>query len=129
MTDLFYQGGPLFMGMLTLFLLGLSVWMIYHLLVFIKSSEVNAKQALRNMSYGRSIGLLSLITGILGQLIGFYDAFSYLETTPVSSQILSAGIKVSMIPTMYGMIIYIYSLLLWFGFSHIIERRSNNKKA
>ena len=112
------------MGILTLLLLGLSAWLIFHFLRFIRSNVADSKTALRFMSYGRSIGLFALIFGILGQLIGFYDAFSYLETTPVSSQVLSGGIKVSMIPTMYGIIIYIISLILWFILSQIIEKRS-----
>ncbi|WP_430816727.1 MotA/TolQ/ExbB proton channel family protein [Carboxylicivirga sp. RSCT41] len=126
MTDLFFQGGPLFMGILTLLLLGSSAWMTYHFLAFIKSREADTGTALRFISYGRSIGLFALIFGIFGQLIGFYDAFSYLETTPVSPQVLSGGIKVSMIPTMYGIIIYIISLILWFALSQIIEKRSGD---
>ncbi len=123
MKDLFFQGGALFMGILTLLLLISFAWMIYHFIVFFNSDDARGKQVLRYMSYGRSIGLLALITGILGQLVGLHNAFEVLETTPVTPQMLAGGLKVSSIPTMYGMIIYILSLILWFGFSQMIENR------
>jgi len=124
MKSLYYQGGSLFMGILTILLMILSVWMIYHLIIFLKSKNANTDKALRYISYGRSIGLLTLITGILGQLVGLRAAFDVLETSNVSPQALAGGIKVSMIPTLYGIIIYIFSLLLWLGFTQIIERQS-----
>ncbi|WP_439183141.1 MotA/TolQ/ExbB proton channel family protein [Carboxylicivirga taeanensis] len=125
MKSLFYQGGPLFMGILTLLLIIQSVWMIYHFIIFIKSKNAKVEKALRHMSYGRSIGLLTLIIGLLGQMVGLHNAFDVLETTVVSPQVLTAGIKVTMIPTLYGMLIYIYSLILWFGFSQIIETQAD----
>ena len=126
MKSLYYQGGSLFMGILTILLMILSVWMIYHLIIFLKSKNANTDKALRYMAYGRSIGLLTLITGILGQLVGLRAAFDVLETSNVSPQALAGGIKVSMIPTIYGIIIYIFSLLLWLGFTQIIERYSKS---
>ncbi|MBS2098160.1 MotA/TolQ/ExbB proton channel family protein [Carboxylicivirga linearis] len=121
MKDLFFMGGPLFMSVLTLLLLGIVAWMIYHYTVA-KHSTVEKK--LRYLKYGKSIGLYALITGILGQLIGFYDAFSAIEKMgSVSPAMVFAGIKVSMITTLYGMIIYIISLILWFVLSLRVEKK------
>ncbi|WP_075590222.1 MotA/TolQ/ExbB proton channel family protein [Labilibacter marinus] len=122
MIELFYKGGPLFMGILSILFISMVVWMIFHLTQS-SSSENNKEQTLRNFNYGRSIGLLALIIGILGQLIGFYSALSAMELHDVSPTMVVAGIKVSMITTLYGMLIYIISLLLWFGFSQMIERK------
>lgn len=60
----------------------------------------------------KELGLLALAFGILGQLIGIYDAFSVFETTEISSALLAGGLKVSLTTTLYGLLIYILSLVL-----------------
>lgn len=60
-----------------------------------------------------SVGLLAAITGILGQLLGLFQAFEVIsEVGSVSPALLAGGLKVSMITTMYGVIIYMISLIL-----------------
>jgi hypothetical protein len=99
MMDLFYQGGPLFMGILTFLLLGV-LW------TFWKGGPL------------KELGLLALATGILGQLLGLYDASTVLESFEetqgfIASQgILAGGLKVSLTTTLYGLVIYIVSLAL-----------------
>ncbi len=95
MLDLFYQGGSLFMTILTILLLGVIV-------SFWKFPE-----------WIKEIGLLALSIGILGQIIGLYGAFQGIEQMgQVSQQIMAGGLKVSSITTMYGLLIYIISLIL-----------------
>ncbi len=123
MKDLFYMGGALFMSILTLLLIGVIAWIVYHLVAFYggKSEKENT---LRNLNYARSIGLFAMITGILGQLIGFYMAFAAIEQAgDVSPALLVGGLKVSMIPTLYGIFIYLLSLLLWFISSVVVDNR------
>ena len=99
MMDLFYQGGPLFMGILTFLLLGV-LW------TFWKGGPL------------KELGLLALATGILGQLLGLYDASTVQESFEetqgfIASQgILAGGLKVSLTPTLHGLLIYILSLML-----------------
>ena len=51
------------------------------------------------------------MTGVLGQLIGLFSAFAHLETVEsVSTEMLVGGLKVSLIPTLYGLLIYIAHL-------------------
>ena len=124
MKDLFYQGGPLFMSILTILLLTMTVWIVYHLVKVFQSQQLNREKALRKLKYGRSIGLFALIVGILGQLIGFYNAFSVIESMgSVSPALVYGGIKVSMITTLYGIVIYLFSIALWFVSSIIIENK------
>ena len=79
---------------------------------------------MRRIGYGKSIGLFAMITGILGQLIGFYQAFSAIEKAgDISPSLVYGGIKVSMISTLYGISIYLISLMIWFSASVIIERK------
>lgn len=110
------MGGPLFMSILTLLLLGIFAWVIYHLSVYFKNPD--SEKALKAKDYlaqTRAIGLFALVTGILGQLLGFYDAFAAIETAPdISPAMLFGGIKISMITTLYGMVIFLFSILTGF---------------
>jgi len=95
MIDLFYEGGTLFMSILTILLIAL-------LVSFWKFPE-----------WIKEIGLLALSFGILGQIIGLYGAFKGIEQMgQVSQEMMAGGLKVSSITTIYGLMIYILSILL-----------------
>lgn len=90
----FYMGGPLFMGMLTLIFIALIV------------AAVLKKGV-------KEIGLLALAMGFLGQLIGLMGAFEGIEAMGgVSQSMLAGGLKVSSITSIYGLLIYIISLIV-----------------
>ena len=94
MIDLFMMGGPLFMGILT----------VVFLLMIVA--------AVRN-SGEKELGLLALAVGFLGQLIGLFGAFEGIEQMGgVSQAMLASGLKVSSITSIYGLLIYIVSLLI-----------------
>ncbi|MGK7396091.1 MAG: MotA/TolQ/ExbB proton channel family protein [Candidatus Cyclobacteriaceae bacterium M3_2C_046] len=113
MTDLFNMGGPLFMGILTLIAFLMLVWS------FLKAMQVIGKSRdsgiLRHqLSYIKAAGILGLVIGILGQLIGLYQAFATIEQLgSVSPGILAGGLKVSSITTLYGLIIFIVAYVIW----------------
>ncbi len=124
MKDLFLMGSPLFMGILTLLFLSMLAWTTYHLIGFYSSGQDNSKAFLRKLSYGKSIGLFAMITGILGQLIGLNLALSAIEKAgDISPGLVVSGIKVSMISTIYGICIYLLSLLLWFVVSNVLVKK------
>ncbi len=95
------------MGILTLILLSL-------LAVFVRSivrkgDEKSLNQSIQTL---KTIGTLGLVVGILGQLIGLFSAFSVIEASEgMSPGILAGGLKVSLITTLYGLLIYIIYLL------------------
>ncbi|NMM50672.1 MotA/TolQ/ExbB proton channel family protein [Marinigracilibium pacificum] len=123
MKDLFFAGGPVFMGFLSIIMIGMVVWNIIY---FVRNyfNEGSDEKSLRKIGYGKSIGLFALIIGILGQLMGMYDAFSFIESTSgVTPALVYSGIKVSMITTLYGLFIYLLSLILWFIASNLLEKK------
>ena len=123
MKELFLMGGAGFMSILTLLFVAIIAWYIYHFSLFMTNSR-DSEYTLHKLNYGRSIGLFSMITGILGQLIGLYSAFSAIQKAgDISPALVYAGIKVSMITTLYGIFIYLFSILLWFLLSIHIEKR------
>lgn len=124
MKNLFFMGGPLFMGILTLLFITMVLWMVFHFIRAYHAKEGSKEIALRNLKYGKSIGLFALIIGILGQLIGLYSAFEAIERAgDISPTMVYGGIKVSMISTLYGITIFLFSLAMWFFASLLIEKR------
>lgn len=115
MMNLFYMGGSLFMSLLTLIFfanIGLAVYLVIH----IHKSDYSPEQISVKLNYVKNVGLFALIVGVLGQFIGLFTAFESIEQMGiVSPTILVGGLKISMITTMYGLVIYIISLAVWFG--------------
>lgn len=115
MAQLFYMGGPLFMGILTCLFVILVVISVYFILA-IASGRASGRQNFRHqLTYLKSVGLFTMITGILGQLIGLMSAFKAIERVgDISPAMLAGGLKVSMITTLYGILIYLISIVIWF---------------
>lgn len=123
MKELFLMGGVLFMSVLTLLFIANVAWFIYHFSLFMINSR-DLEFTLHKLNYGKSIGLFSMITGIFGQLIGLYSAFVAIEqAADISPTLVFQGIKASMIPSLYGILIYLISILLWFLLSIYVEKR------
>ncbi len=110
MMELFKMGGPLFMGILTLQLIGVAFFAIRY---YFRDSPTK-----RDLDLIKSMGVFAMVTGIFGQLLGLFSAFNAIEAVgAVSPSILAAGIKVSMISTIYGVIIFLISYLIWLVFA------------
>jgi len=101
------------MGILTLIFFGILFLSIRN--IFQLSYGKNYEKLRSKIGYIKSVGLFAMIVGILGQLMGLFQAFQAIEKMgDVSPALLAGGIKVSMITTLYGIIIYAISLLIWF---------------
>jgi len=101
MIDLFFEGGPVYMGILTIILTVLVAVFLY---AISKKSDFSF--------FIKQIGLLGLVVGVLGQLQGLYqmlDAVQSLES--VSPAMLAGGLKVSLISTFYGFIIFLTGII------------------
>lgn len=115
MAQLFYMGGPLFMGILTFLFAILLAISIYFFLSITSGKAAERINFRHQLTYLKSVGLFTMITGILGQLIGLMTAFKTIERVgDISPAMLAGGLKVSMITTLYGILIYLTSILIWF---------------
>jgi len=113
------------MGTLTVILIMMVAWAVYHFLPVFLNKEVNFAKTRSKLKHIKTIGTFALVTGILGQLIGLYFAFSAVEEVgSVAPGILMGGLKVSMIPTLYGILIFLLSLLIWFIADLIVSKKS-----
>jgi biopolymer transport protein ExbB/TolQ len=125
MKDLFYMGGPLFMGVLTVVLIAMVAWTIYHIIPVLLNKEINRAKKASKLKHIKTIGTFGLATGILGQLIGLSAAFDAMERAgDISQSLLAGGLKVSTIVTIYGILIFLISLLLWFICDNILSAKS-----
>ncbi|WP_066627639.1 MotA/TolQ/ExbB proton channel family protein [Labilibacter marinus] len=128
MQELFIKGGLEFMGLLTILLVITTAWLIYYFVVAYISKKIDKEVCLRKLRYGKDIGLFTLTMGVFGSLIGFMSMFDIIEDITakgieITAQNVFGGIKATMIVIIYGILIYLFSLLLWFIFSLLIEKK------
>jgi len=114
------------MGTLTVILILMVAWAVYHFLPVFFKKEVNFAKKRSRLKQIKTIGTFALVTGILGNLIGLYGAFSAIEEAGnVAPAILMGGLKVSMITTLYGILIFLLSLLIWFIADLIVAKKTD----
>ena len=107
MFKLFIQGGPVFMTILTVLLVGIffAAW--------------------KAPRWIKEIGSFALVFGFLTLLIGLYQMFVALQQVAmdigegvtgvfdlISPGVLFGGLKIALIPVFYGIIIYLISLVV-----------------
>ncbi|MBR4809329.1 MAG: hypothetical protein IK031_03510 [Bacteroidales bacterium] len=93
--SLFIAGGPVGMIIITLLFIGLffAAW--------------------KAPAWVKEIGIAALIVSIFWTILGWFQILDYLaENSDIASTILAGGIKVSLIPVLYGLIVYFVSLVL-----------------
>ena len=123
MLDLFYEGNIIFMGILTILLLIVIAIAVYRMIQISKDRIDHLTTFRHLLTQIKSVGLFALVFGIFAQLLGLYQAFSFIEQAgDVSPTILAGGIKVSTIPTLYGVIIFLFSYLIWMGLDYRMNK-------
>ncbi len=126
--ELFYLGGIEFMVMLTILLIIIIVWFTYHFVLAHYSKKVTIEKVLRRLGYGKIMGLFTLVFGICGSMLGLYSIIINSEDItengmkPVPELVLET-IRVTMIVTIYGLLIYLFSLLFWFIATTLIKKK------
>lgn len=114
MVRYFFEGGPWFMGTLSiLFLIILSLSVVTARLAF-KASSDSINRITRLLDHIRSLALFTLVFGIFGQIMGLVDIFDYLgnQNSEIAPSILATAIRITCYSTIYGIIIYLASILI-----------------
>lgn len=126
MFELFYTGGPLFMGILTILFFIILAIAAYHSVIILKNDFKDINESRKKLKYIKSLGLFAFVTGIMGQLIGLYNAFMAIENAmEISPAILAGGLKVSLITPIYGALILLISYLIWIILDYIASCKKN----
>ena len=114
------------MGILTFLFFIILAIAVYHLVIILKNDFKDINESRKKLKYIKSLGLFAFITGIMGQLMGLYNAFGAIEKAmDISQPILAGGLKVSMITTIYGALIFLISYLLWIILDYVASTKKN----
>lgn len=71
-------------------------------------------------------GGFALAAGILGTVVGLYQMATVIEVAgQVPTSLAWGGFRVTLLPTQWGLAIFLLALLLWFGLSWAIRRQAN----
>ncbi|MCR5002939.1 MAG: MotA/TolQ/ExbB proton channel family protein [Bacteroidales bacterium] len=62
----------------------------------------------------KEIGIGALVVGVFGTLLGFLQAADAIQSLPgdVDQCVIAGGIKVALVPVLYGLVVYFVSLIL-----------------
>ncbi len=112
------------MGVLTTLFLLMLTYSVINLIGILNSKDGEILKVRSRLTHIKSIGLFSVITGIFGQLIGLYTAFAVIENAAdISPALIFGGLKVSMITTLYGIVIYLISIAVWLALDIIASKK------
>ena len=96
-------------NLFTLFISGGPVGMIVITLLFIALFFA----AWKAPAWVKEIGIAALVVGIFWTVLGWLQMVDFLSGhDDVAGNIIAGGIKVSLIPVLYGLIVYFVSLIL-----------------
>lgn len=131
METLFSRSGPLFsnnsllsFSILTLVLIILIAWAIFHSLLLFKNQRKSFHKSRDNIKYLKSIGLFALVIGVLDQLIGLYTIFSNIEEAgDINPRIVFEALKTSMVPLLYAIFIYLSSIIIWIILDFLLKAK------
>lgn len=120
----FFEGGTAFMGFLTVLLIITTAWFIYQFVVGYYSKQISKEKTLRMIGYGRYIGLFAMMTGLIGQMVGLISTFDAIQAAAdINSAWVFGGVKVTYITPIYGTLIFMVSLILYFISALLIENK------
>ena len=96
-SQLFMEGGPLWMSLITIMLVALffAAW--------------------KAPAWVKEVGIAALVIGLFSLLLGLDQMFAWLRDMPVdehTSIMMYGGLKCAIVPLLYGLIVYFVSLVL-----------------
>ncbi len=123
MYDIYVSGGAPFMHLLSLIL-----FTNLGLIIFVLISKLQKKNFNRNLLEAiRQLGGLALAWGVFSTVVGLFFAFDDLagmkETLPL--YVIMGGLKVALITILYGLIIFMISLISFIGLKSMKDNASN----
>lgn len=121
------SSSPVFTGILTLVLIILLVWFIYYIIPVLKNTKEKFGNLKGKLKHLKLIGLFGLITGVLSQLISMYSIISAIEeAADITPGMVISALKISMIPMIYGISIYLLSLIFWIISDMLLKTKIKN---
>lgn len=120
----FIEGGPLFMGMLSIVFLVMLVIAVLAGKSALDNKSNETEKLSSRLSYIKSLGLFAFVLGMLGQFLGLFQSFRIIGSgMDISPAIMAKGVKISMVTSIYGMIIFLIAYLIWFAIKALAVRK------
>jgi len=124
MYEIHLEGGMPFMAPLSFIFLIIIGLVAAAILSAIQKKRINEKI----LEFIRQLGGLALAFGTFGTIVGLYFAFKSLsemkETLPLN--VIMGGLKVGLITVIYGLVIFLISLVAFIGLQ-ALNKNSVNK--
>lgn len=122
MSDLISGGSPFFMGLLSIVGAILLIYAGLCLKPLLNHEERD--RTLSKVKMIREIGLFALILAVLSITTDLLMAFGAIEEAgAISMGLLAGGLKYSLVALVYGLIIYLISLLIWLVMKWQLDRK------
>ena len=120
MAVFFIEGNKWFMGILTLLFLSILTLTVISGIYAFKARIDKLNNLLR---YIKSIALFTLVTALFFQILSFVNIYSYLSDSDIktASGVMVNAIKITFHSTIYGVIIFLISYLIYLGFRFRIK--------
>jgi len=126
MYEIHVEGGMPFMALLSFIFLIIIGLIAFAVLSAIQKKRINEKI----LEFIRHLGGLALAFGTFGTIVGLYFAFKSLsemkETLPLN--VIMGGLKVGLITVIYGLVIFLISLVAFIGLQ-ALNKNSVNKSS
>ncbi len=119
MMGAYKAGGP-FMNLITIFgllALGIAVWKVVEIV-----GKRNVAEKLLKLI--KMSGILALAMGVLSQIVGIVQALEAIRAAvDISPQLVMGGAIVSFYAPIWGMIVFIFAMLIYFILREIIKAK------
>ncbi|MEM7551913.1 MAG: MotA/TolQ/ExbB proton channel family protein [Bacteroidota bacterium] len=113
MIELINTGGPITMVPLTMVLIVL-VFQVCYLSLRVKGRSSFVGSIALKPIHIRYTGFIALSIGMMGQIMGLYGAFIYIEEQgTIEPNMLYDGFKVSSISMVFGLLLFLISMLFY----------------
>lgn len=122
--EIFNNGGVVFMGILSLVLLTILIITLSIFIYLLTDKKNNHEKIIIKINQIKSLGLFAMIFGLLGQLIGLFSAFRAIKLgeVQVTPSFFLEGFRISMISSIYGILIFAVSFLIWLVFKYALKK-------
>jgi biopolymer transport protein ExbB/TolQ len=120
MFDHLIEGGIWFMlPIYVLYAVNLVLAFILFAIHIRKQERKNAKKMSETILF---FGSFAFLLGVFGQVIGIMQVMDAIQAAgDVSLSIIAGGFRISMLPPVYGFVLFILSFVVWFIFRAIYQ--------
>lgn len=114
--QLFWQGNLILMGILSILFLIVLVMIGYRASQIFGSSVSHATTFRHQLTHIKEVGLFTAVLSIFFQFLGLHQEFSFFGRMyqAFPSSMIYTGFLLTIIPLIYGLIIFLISYIGWF---------------